>query len=89
VLTSFGKILLKQAVYSEDPLPATGAQGQGWYSDDNAIPSFSYFHAVTGDMTRKGHWTVRQVTIRHWALVLLFALLPAAWLFARRRRAAQ
>jgi len=86
VLTSFGKILLEQAIHGEEPLRGT-AHGYGWSSDDNVIPSFSYFHAVTGDMNGRGHWTVRQATARHWALVLLFAALPAAWVFASRRRA--
>jgi hypothetical protein len=85
-LICFGQIFLEQAAYSEEPLPMKAPAGYGWSSDENAIPSFSYFHAVTGDMSRKGHWTVRQVTVRHWALVLLFALLPAAWLLVWRRR---
>jgi hypothetical protein len=84
-LTAFGKIQLKQAVHHGKALPATVAGGYGWSSDHNAIPSFSYFYAVTGDMKGQGEWTVRQLTVRHWALVLLFALLPAAWLFTRRR----
>jgi hypothetical protein len=86
LLTSFGKILLREAVYSEEPLPAAGARGYGWSSDSNIIPSFSYFYAVTGDMTRDGHWTVRQATVRHWALMLVFAIVPAAWMVARSRR---
>jgi hypothetical protein len=86
VLTCFGKVLLQQAVYSEEPPPGTGSRGYGWSSDPNVIPSFSYFYAVTGDMTGKGHWTVRQVTARHWALLMLFAVLPVAWLFASHRR---
>ena len=81
-----GKILLEQAVYSEEPLPAMALRGYGWSSDENVIPSFSYFYAVTGDMNGRGHWKVLQFTVRHWALVLLFTLLPAAWLFAWRRR---
>ena len=85
-LICYGKIFLAQAVYSEDPVPVTGARGYGWSSDENVIPSFSYFYAVTGTMNDRGHWKVLQVTVRHWALVLLFALLPAAWLFAWRRR---
>lgn len=85
VLTSFGKILLERRTYDGEPL-RVAAHGSGWSSDDNAIPSFSYFHAVTGDMTRSGQWTIRQVTLRHWALVLLFAVLPAAWLLAKPRR---
>ena len=85
-LTAFGKILLKQAIHSEEPLRGT-AHGYGWSSDDNVIPSFSYFHAITGSMDDRGHWTVRQVTVRHWALMLLFAILPVAWIFASRRRA--
>jgi hypothetical protein len=87
VLICFGKILLEQASYSEEPLPAMASRGYGWSSDENVIPNFSYFHAVTADMSRRGHWTVRQVTLPHWAVLLLFALLPAAWLFAWRRRA--
>ncbi len=87
VLTCFGKVLLEQAVYSEEPLRGKTSRGYGWSSDDNVIPSFSYFYAVTGDMSRRGHWTVRQGTARHWALVLLFAVLPVAWPFASRRRA--
>ncbi len=86
VLICFGKILVEQTVYSEDPLPLVAPPGYSWSSDGNVIPSFSYFHAVTGDMNHRGHWTVRRATARHWALVLLFALLPAAWLLVRRRR---
>jgi hypothetical protein len=52
LLTSFGKVLLRRAVYSEEPLRGTAPRGYGWSSDDNAIPSFSYFYAVTGDMSR-------------------------------------
>ena len=89
VLICCGKILLEQAVYSEEPVPATRQGGYGWSSDENIIPSFSFFHAVTGDMNRTGHWTVRQVTVRHWALVLLLLLLPSAWLIAWRREAAR
>jgi len=85
-LICFGKIFLQQAVYSEEPLREGTPAGYGWSSDDNAIPSFSYLYAVTGDMSREGHWTVRQVTVQHWALVLLFMLLPAASLLVRRRR---
>jgi hypothetical protein len=88
-LTCYGKVLLEQAVYREDPLPGTTARGYGWASDENVIPSFSYFYAVTGDMTRGGHWTVRQVTARHWALVLLFAVLPVAWVCASYRLTAR
>ena len=85
VMTSFGKVLLQHAVYRDEPLH--GTHGYGWSSDDNVIPSFSYSYAVTRDMRRSGYWTVRQLTARHWALVLLFAVLPAAWLFVSRRRA--
>ena len=86
VLTSFGKILLQHAVYSEEPLRGVSPHGYGWSSDDNVIPRFSYFYAVTGDMNRSGHWIVRQVTATHWALLLLCAVLPVAWLFTSRRR---
>lgn len=78
-------LAIAAAPYSEEPLPGTGAHGYGWSSDDNAIPSFSYLYAVTGVMSGRGHWTVRQATVRHWALALLFALLPAAWLFVWRK----
>ena len=87
VLTSSGTVLLEDAVYSEEPLGRTSSHGYGWSSDDGVIPGFSYFHAITGDMNRSGHWTVRQVTARHWALVLLFSVLPIAWLIASRQRA--
>jgi hypothetical protein len=86
VLTCFGKVLLEQAIYNEEPLRRTASRGYGWSSDDNVIPSFSYFYAVTGDMTREGYWTIRQGTVRHWALELLFAVLPVAWLFASGQR---
>ena len=86
VLICYGKIFFKRATHNDDALPAMAARGYGWSSDENVIPSFSYFYAVTGDMNGKGHWKVLQVTVRHWALALLFALLPAAWLFAWRRR---
>ena len=89
VLTSFGKLLFQQAVHSDDPLLGAELDSHGWSSDDNAIPSFSYFYAVTRDMTGRGRWTVRQATLRHWALVLLFALLPCAWLLAAVRRGRQ
>lgn len=87
VLTCFGKVQLAQRVYSEELPRGTAAHGYGWSSDENIIPSFSYLYAETGDMNGRGHWTVRQVTVRHWALVLLFSVLPVAWLFASRRRA--
>lgn len=83
-LTSFGKILFEQRRYRSEPLAAAPGAA-GWALDDNVIPSFSYFHTLTADMTRGGHWTVRQITLRHWALVVLFALLPAAWLIAWAR----
>jgi hypothetical protein len=86
VLICYGKILLEQAVHNDEALPAIAPRGYRWSSDENVIPSFSYFYAVTGAMNDRGHWKVLQVTVRHWALVLLFALLPAAWLFAWRRR---
>jgi hypothetical protein len=89
VLICFGKIFMQQGVYSNVPLQSMPPlTAHTWASDSNVIPSFSYFQAVTGDMTRPGHWLVRQVSLRHWALVLLFALLPAARLFAWRRRPA-
>jgi len=84
VLTSGGKVLLQQAVYVEAPLHQ--AQGYAWSSDDNVLPSFSYVHAVTGDMSRSGHWIVRQATVRHWAVLSLFVILPAVWLVVSRRR---
>ena len=87
VLLCFGKVLLEQRVYSEDLPHGTASRGYGWSSDENIIPSFSYLFAETGDMTGRGRWRVRQVTARHWALVLLFSVLPAAWLFASLRRA--
>jgi hypothetical protein len=85
VLTSFGKVLFQQALYSEEPVRETASRGYAWSSDGNVIPSFSYLQVVAGDMNRSGHWTVRQITARHWALVLLFAVVPVAWLFASRR----
>jgi hypothetical protein len=87
VLVCNGKILLEQAVHSEEVLPATAPRGYAWSSDENVIPSFSYLYAVTGAMNDRNHWKVLQVTVRHWALVLLFALLPAVWLFGWWRRA--
>jgi hypothetical protein len=86
LLTSFGKISLRQAVYSEEPRLDASSRGYGWSSDENVIPSFSYSYAVTSDMSRSGHWTVRQISIRHWALVLLFAVFPVAWVLGSRRR---
>jgi hypothetical protein len=88
VLTSAGKILLRQRVHHEGMLPPPGARGHGWSSDDNVIPNFSYLEATTGDMQGAGHWVVRQASVPHWALVLLFAAPPAVWLIARRRRQA-
>jgi hypothetical protein len=85
VLICFGKILLQQSTYSAQ---STGApwRGYAWSSDANILPTFSYLHAVTGDMSGKGQWTVRQATAPHWALVLSFAALPVAWLVAWRHR---
>jgi hypothetical protein len=88
VLLCFGKILLQQALHDEQPRRRTPAAGYGWASDTNVIPSFSYVYAVTDDMNGRGNWTVRQATFRHWALVVLFTVLPAAWLFVSSRRAA-
>jgi hypothetical protein len=87
VVVSYGKILFQQAVHGEEPLSGMPLQAYSWSSDDNVIPSLSYSYAATRDMAGKGRWTVRQATVRHWALVLLFALLPAAWLFAVLRPA--
>jgi hypothetical protein len=86
VLTSSGNVLLQQAVYIEQPLGETGAHGYAWSSDDSAAPGFSYFYAVTGDMSRSGHWMVRQASFRHWAVLLPFVILPLVWLVAWRRR---
>jgi len=86
VLICFGTISFRQAVHNEEALPATAMRAYGWRSDENTIPGFSYFHAVTGSMDGRGHWKVLQISLRHWALLLVFALLPAAWLVAWRRR---
>jgi hypothetical protein len=88
VLASSGKIFVERRIYHSEPLAASG-QRWGWASDENVIPSFSYLQAVTADMTRSGHWAVRQVSVRHGALLLLLALLPAAWLIAWSRRSAR
>ena len=88
LLTCFGKLFFHETLYHDDAGRGPAARGHGWASDDNVIPSFSYFYAVTGDMSGKGWWTVRQVTLRHWALVALFALAPALWLWSSRRKAA-
>ena len=87
VMARTGKVSLRQATYTD----AMGgpSHGYGWSSDDNVVPSFSYFYAVTGDMSRSGQWTIRQASATHWALALLFAVLPAAWLWRRRRAAKQ
>ena len=70
------------------PLAASG-QRWGWASDENVIPSFSYLQAVTADTTHSGHWAIRQLSLRHGALLLLLALLPAAWLIVWSRRSAR
>lgn len=86
-LSAFGKIFLEQRSYRSEPLAGAATAASGWASDGDVIPSFSYFHAITADGTRAGHWSVRQITLRHWVLVALFALLPAAWLIGWARRA--
>lgn len=84
LLASSGKISFERRVYHSEPLAS--ASGWGWASDDNVIPSFAYLQVVTADMTRDGHWAVRQMSMRHGALLLLLAALPAAWLIAWSRR---
>ena len=86
LLTCFGKIYFHGTVYHGDSQRGVAAPGRTWASDDNILPSFSYLYAVTSDMSGKGWWTIRQVTTRHWALAVLFALLPLAWLRASQRR---
>lgn len=86
ILTSVGKILFQHAVYSREPLSGISPHGYHWSSDGNVIPSFSFIYAVTGDQSRSGHWTVWQLTVRHWALVLLLTILPVAWLLVARGR---
>ena len=85
VLICFGKIYFRENVHG-DQLPAPRPRGFAWASDSNAIPSFSYFYAVTGDMSGKGYWTVRQITLPHGALVVLFGVIPLATLLQLRRR---
>ena len=87
-LSCFGKLYFHETLFHEDAGRGPAARGHVWASDDNIIPSFSYFYAVTGDMSGKGWWTIRQVTVRHWALVALFALAPTLWLWSSRRKAA-
>jgi hypothetical protein len=86
LLTCFGKLSFHENLHHSDAEGRGAARGQTWASDDNIIPSFSYLYAVTGDMSGNGWWTIRQVTMRHWALVALFALAPTAWLRSSRRK---
>lgn len=86
LLTCFGKIYMHETAFHSDAERVATARGHAWASDDNIIPSFSYLHAVTGDVSGKGWWTIRQVTMRHWALVALFTLAPMVWLWASRRK---
>lgn len=87
VLASSGKIFVERRTYYSEPL--AHSKGWSWASDDSVIPSFSYLEAVTGDVARNGHWAVRQASVRHGALLLLLAVLPAAWLIAWSRRSAR
>ena len=66
--------------------PLTAARDHAWASDDNIIPTFSYAYAVTRDMSGTGWWTIREVTMPHWALVALLAMTPGAWLLSWRRQ---
>jgi hypothetical protein len=86
LLTCAGKIFGHESVYHGDGERLAAARGHGWASDDNVIPSFSYFYAATGDVSGTGWWTTRQVTMRHWALVALFALAPMVWFRTSRRK---
>ena len=86
LLTCVGKLYFHETVHHSDRERRAAARDQAWASDDNIIPSFSYFYTVTGDMNGDGWWTIRQVTMRHWALVALFALAPTAWLWSSRRK---
>lgn len=88
LLASSGKVFIERRIYYSEPLAASG-HGWGWASDENVIPSFSYLQAVTADMTHSGHWAIRQLSVRHGALLLLLALLPAAWLIGWSRRSAR
>ena len=86
LLTCFGKVYWRETVHHGDAERLGAARGYAWASDDNIIPSFSFLHAVTGDMGGKGWWAIREVTMRHWALVALFAMAPMAWLRASTRK---
>lgn len=88
LLAASGKILVERRLYYSEPL-ASSSKGWGWASDDNVIPSFAYLQVVTADVTRDGHWAIRQMSLRHGALLLLLAVLPAAWLIAWSRRSAR
>lgn len=85
VLICFGKIFLRGNRHT-DLLPADHSRPFAWASDSNAIPSFSYLYAVTGAMDGRGYWTVRQLSLPHWPLVLLFGALPVVALRQWRRR---
>jgi len=86
LLTCFGKIYLHETTYHREGERLAAPHDHGWASDGNIIPSFSYFYAVTRDMSGNGWWTIRQATMRHWALVALFAWAPIVWLRASRRK---
>ena len=87
-LVCFGKLYVHETLYHADTEPLAGSRDHVWASDDNIIPTLSYGYAVTRDMSGKGWWTIREVTMPHWALVALFALTPAAWLLSLRGRGA-
>jgi hypothetical protein len=82
-LITRGELYLNSYSYSAARL--TASHGHAWRSDDNIIPSFSYFYAKTGDMERDGTWRVVQGSVRIWAVVLFVGLLPAVWAVKKRR----
>ncbi len=86
LLTCFGKIYFRQDVHhTEAPEPGSSARDYSWASDENIIPSFSALVVHTADMSGSGWWTLRQVTVRHWAIVVILSCAPVAWLRASRR----
>jgi hypothetical protein len=78
VLSFSGK--LRVAESSQLAEPTRRARISSWSSDDNIVPSFSYWHSVSPDIRGGGAWLVRHVTARHWAVAVIFAALPAVHL---------
>jgi hypothetical protein len=83
LLVTRGELYFDSHSHSDAQL--TSVYGRGWRSDDNVIPSFSYFYGKTGDKKRDGTWTVMQASGRLWALAVIVGAVPLAWTVKRWR----